>query len=123
MSTPVMSYLLKKLELTIPQGIPIEQAEEMIRERMKDPSFTEKIIEAAEYVVPRVVVEPRIVQAETPSETALTVDELAPGDLFEIFNEAVDFSGLTGAAARMREKFRKQPSRQSRRKPRARAAY
>jgi len=106
MSAEVMGEMLNILDLEVPRGMPLEQAEQLIIEKTKGPEYTKKAIKAAEYVVPEVVIEPKIIIEDKMEDDSLFIGEVDPGDLFEIFNESVDFSGLAGAAAKMREKFR-----------------
>lgn len=113
MPVPVMAEMLTKLGLEVPAGIPLEQAEKLLKDRMKDPKFSRKVIDAATYVIPHVVVEPKIVEGDKYEEDSLSVNEIDPPDLFEIYEECVDFSGLAGAAAKMRKKFRGKQSRKS----------
>jgi len=112
MSVSAMGEMLSILGLSVPQGVPLEQAEKLLKEQMKSKDFTKNVIDAAEYVVPYIVIAPKIIQEDTYKENALSIAEIDPGDLFEIFNEGVEFSGLAGAAARIREKFRKEPIRE-----------
>jgi len=106
MSIPTMSEVLSLLGTTIQEGTPIDQVEAEVKRQVNDPKMRTKFIEAAIYVVPRCVVRPPIV--EKADGSSLTVDDLSPGDLFDLFGEVMDLSGLTQATRSLRKKFREQ---------------
>ena len=85
-----------------------EISPEMKEEDIKvDP---EKLLEAIEVVLPTCVVKPKIVAGEG-SEDALSLDEIDFGDQIELTFEIIDFSGLSAAAQKARELFRKTSTR------------
>jgi len=106
MTVPVMMEMTKLLQLEIPEGTPVDRVREVMEAKTNDPAFKENVIKAVDYVIPRCVTSPQIVNASTPSENALSLDEIAPGDLFELFAEITDFSGVGEMAQSLREKFR-----------------
>jgi len=108
MSVPVFADLYTELGIVLPPGTPLEKIDEIMQEKMSDPEFSIKIINAALKVVPRCIIRPPIV--DKPEPGMLTVDDISPEDLFETFETVMEFSGITRLAEAARQRFQKKPA-------------
>lgn len=109
MPIPAFSILIRILDIDAPKGTPIEKVEEMMQERMSDPEFKVKVVEAMVKVLPHCVVNPPI--RDQPAKDVLTIDDVETADIVELFGVIMDFSGIDKMAKQLREKFRDLPDR------------
>jgi len=109
MPVPVMAEVMSRLGLDVPQGTPIEKIEELMKQKIDEPGFKVKVIDVVTYTVPRCVIQPKITEEAT--ENTLAIDDVSPDDLFELFGEIFEFTGVSKAAEALRRKFRTKPIR------------
>lgn len=104
MAIPVLMDMYKELGLEVPEGTPIDKIEEMMKQKVNEPGYTEKIIKAIIKVLPRTIISPKV--TTDGSNDSLSIDDIDPGDMFELYVEIIDFSGISEMADKLREKFR-----------------
>jgi len=105
----VMWKVLDKLGIEIPQGFTPEQAREFAEEKMEEiQGSSAKIIEIVDLVVPAVCITPKVTLQETENPDELSMLDIDPPDLMEIFGKAMEVSGASKEAVEDRESFRKE---------------
>lgn len=104
-----MWKVLDKLGIEIPQGFTPEQAREYATKKMEEVQNTsERIVEVVDLVVPAVCIKPKVTLQETENPDELSILDIDPPDLMEIFNKAMEVSGATKEAVEHRETFRQE---------------
>ena len=107
MPARVYADLIEMLGLEIRQGIPREQVEAMLKEKTQAEGYNVKSIRAMVKIVPQCILEPKMTFEPSNDPDTLWVDDIEPQDLFELFKEIVEFSGIQEMGAE-NDKFREQ---------------
>jgi hypothetical protein len=104
MPVQTFSIMFETLGIDVPPGMPIENVEKLLAEEMKDPQYKTKIVETITKILPHCIVKPKV--TANPSEGALSIDDIEPADMFALFGEIMEFSGISQMAKDLRDKFR-----------------
>ena len=107
-----MFRVIEKLQMDVPVGTSLEEAERIATEKLKSKEIQEHLPELIRIVVPAVTVNPRII--ENPSgDKELAYDDVDFLDLIDIFFAAMEQTGLSKESAEARASFRKKYARQA----------
>jgi len=82
-----------------------DRPEKALRKAIKNLD-AQKLLEVVNTVIPDCVVEPKVVLGKAKRAGELSIDDIELDDLFHLFDEIWEWSGLTEKAAKERAKFR-----------------
>ncbi|RLE64028.1 MAG: hypothetical protein DRJ47_08690 [Thermoprotei archaeon] len=94
--------------LELPEDVDLEN----INEALSSIDVKEKLPELIDIIIPACVVKPRIKKEKKNEECpkCLCIDDLEIEDLVALFEEILEFNGLTAQGIKKRQKFRRKPS-------------
>ena len=94
-----------------------KEAERQFTSAMDRPDFQKRLVTMTQILLPACCVDPKVVLEGDPSDDYLLYSEIDPMDMFKLFFEIMQHSGLSAEAAAKRQKFRNQPSGESDKSP------
>lgn len=100
------------LELTSLLELPEDADLENINEALSMANVKEKLPKLIDIIIPACVVKPKIKKEKKHEECikCLSIDDLEIEDLVALFEEILEFNGLTAKGIKERQKFRKESS-------------
>jgi len=99
----VMSEFLEVIGIKMKPGMSMKAIEKHLDELAESPEFKKRLFESMQIVIPGGAVNPKIVRSGKAPDGALTIDEIAAVDQFELFMEIVRFQSLPEKAKKFPE--------------------
>jgi len=103
-----LSEFITILGLKFEKGKAPTQIEQTFSLELDKPDFKNKLVQMTKIVLPACSVDPKIILSGDSSDDYILYSEIKPMHVFDLFFEMLDFSDLSEAAMKGREKFQQE---------------